>query len=97
MSGIAHLRRSEVKRGTLYPRGRQGNRRLVLIDEPHLEAGLRRIFRAADFHRDFEFGVSSEERRVGQECVSTCRSRWAAYHSKKNTSLLVDKTYDDEH
>src|SRR3546814_17054272 len=27
-------------------------------------------------------GVSlrSEERRVGQECVSTCRSRWAPYH-----------------
>src|SRR3546814_11565553 len=22
----------------------------------------------------------SEERRVGKECVSTCRSRWALYH-----------------
>src|SRR3546814_16423348 len=22
----------------------------------------------------------SEERRVGKECVSTCRSRWSAYH-----------------
>src|SRR3546814_15623493 len=22
----------------------------------------------------------SEERRVGQECVSTCRSRWSPYH-----------------
>src|SRR3546814_12008933 len=26
----------------------------------------------------------SEERRVGNECVSTCRSRWSPYHSKKN-------------
>src|SRR3546814_12424291 len=26
----------------------------------------------------------SEERRVGKECVSTCRSRWSPYHSKKN-------------
>src|SRR3546814_3446547 len=26
----------------------------------------------------------SEERRVGKECVSTCRSRWAPYHYKKN-------------
>src|SRR3546814_11323514 len=26
---------------------------------------------------------SSEERRVGKECVSTCRSRWSPYHSKK--------------
>src|SRR3546814_16710809 len=24
----------------------------------------------------------SEERRVGTECVSTCRSRWSAYHYK---------------
>src|SRR3546814_15599209 len=35
----------------------------------------------------------SEERRVGKECVSTCRSRWSPYHYKKNnehTSKLVD-------
>src|SRR3546814_12457330 len=24
-------------------------------------------------------GASSEERRVGKECVSTCRSRWSPY------------------
>src|SRR3546814_16596521 len=29
---------------------------------------------------DFKF--RSEERRVGKECVSTCRSRWSPYHSK---------------
>src|SRR3546814_15805500 len=28
----------------------------------------------------------SEERRVGKECVSTCRSRWSPYHSKKKVS-----------
>src|SRR3546814_19435853 len=27
-------------------------------------------------------GARSEERRVGKECVSTCRSRWSPYHSK---------------
>src|SRR3546814_19177057 len=27
----------------------------------------------------------SEERRVGKECVSTCRSRWSPYHQKKTT------------
>src|SRR3546814_19928980 len=26
----------------------------------------------------------SEERRVGKECVSKCRSRWSPYHKKKN-------------
>src|SRR3546814_16622391 len=25
----------------------------------------------------------SEERRVGKECVSTCRSRWSTYHLTK--------------
>ena len=24
--------------------------------------------------------LRSEERRVGKECVSTCRSRWSPYH-----------------
>src|SRR3546814_12608015 len=24
--------------------------------------------------------IRSEERRVGNECVSTCRSRWSPYH-----------------
>src|SRR3546814_8887911 len=28
--------------------------------------------------------LRSEERRVGKECVSTCRSRWSQYHYKKN-------------
>src|SRR3546814_12398345 len=28
--------------------------------------------------------VRSEERRVGKECVSTCRSRWSPCHKKKN-------------
>src|SRR3546814_5472980 len=28
-----------------------------------------------------QLGISrSEERRVGKECVSTCRSRWSQYH-----------------
>src|SRR3546814_19659998 len=27
--------------------------------------------------------LRSEERRVGKECVSTCRSRWSPYHYNK--------------
>src|SRR3546814_13266588 len=30
-----------------------------------------------------EGATRSEERRVGKECVSTCRSRWSPYHYKK--------------
>src|SRR3546814_6942121 len=29
---------------------------------------------------EFTAGGRSEERRVGKECVSTCRSRWSPYH-----------------
>src|SRR3546814_14278822 len=40
----------------------------------------------------YGFRFRSEERRVGKECVSTCRSRWSPYHSKKKNT----KTQDDE-
>src|SRR3546814_11981580 len=30
--------------------------------------------------------IRSEERRVGKECVRTCRSRWLPYHEKKHTT-----------
>src|SRR3546814_9784295 len=29
---------------------------------------------------DLRAAGGSEERRVGKECVSTCRSRWSPYH-----------------
>src|SRR3546814_14791360 len=32
------------------------------------------------FARHFSGDIRSEERRVGKECVSTCRSRWSPYH-----------------
>src|SRR3546814_16096866 len=36
----------------------------------------REAFQEIDYRRMFR----SEERRVGKECVSTCRSRWWPYH-----------------
>src|SRR3546814_14141397 len=36
--------------------------------------------------------IRSEERRVGKECVSTCRSRWSPYHSKKKKYTTQKKT-----
>src|SRR3546814_16082431 len=32
---------------------------------------------------DLLFFLRSEERRVGKECVSSCRSRWSTYAQKK--------------
>src|SRR3546814_17177436 len=34
--------------------------------------------------------IRSEERRVGKECVSTCRSRWQPYHYKKKPQTIKD-------
>src|SRR3546814_11718366 len=35
----------------------------------------------------------SEERRVGNESVSTCRSRWSPDHYKKHTTLATSHRY----
>src|SRR3546814_9130348 len=35
---------------------------------------------AGDPRNHVEKCLRSEERRVGKECVSTCRSRWSTYH-----------------
>src|SRR3546814_11257852 len=37
-------------------------------------------------------GDRSEERRVGKECVSTCRSRWSPYHYKKTQNTQSSQT-----
>src|SRR3546814_12720938 len=48
--------------------------------------GLRIQFETPENVRDvrlrgkFPADDRSEERRVGKECVSTCRSRWSPYH-----------------
>src|SRR3546814_17276897 len=34
----------------------------------------------------------SDERRVGKECVSTCRSSWSRYHSKTKTQQSTSIT-----
>src|SRR3546814_15999670 len=34
----------------------------------------------------------SEERRVGKECVSPCKSRWWPYHEKKNKNHKKHRT-----
>src|SRR3546814_14228600 len=45
---------------------------------------LRQVAEAIGMH---ESTVRSEERRVGKECVSTSRSRWSPYLSKKKYNI----------
>src|SRR3546814_19131179 len=62
----------EVERCAVFGGGehRAGHRRQAVGDDDLLEQA------------DGEDGDAdrSEERRVGKECVSTCRSRWSPYH-----------------
>src|SRR3546814_14352432 len=46
---------------------------------PLFESGAILLY-LADTTKQFIPDTRSEERRVGKECVSTCRSRWSPYH-----------------
>src|SRR3546814_11260014 len=57
----------------------------VIVGSPGVEAepadDARREGDVADIDRSGRPEIGrSEERRVGKECVSTCRSRWSPYH-----------------
>src|SRR3546814_19289887 len=65
--------------------------RLMVLDgvrQPPLQTGLQGfgVFTEFGNHGNLPFldddkaASRSEERRVGKECVSTCRSRWSPYH-----------------
>src|SRR3546814_11093396 len=61
-------------------------RRMTFGALPDVEDLIAQVYGSADFRRgvaDFlarTKKLRSEERRVGKECVSTFRSRWAPYH-----------------
>src|SRR3546814_15068810 len=78
ISGVTGLRAVSngnlVTAGTLLTTIRQLDPMHVLFSMPELDAiALGRQLNSAGEAR-------SEERRVGKECVSTCRSRWSPYH-----------------
>src|SRR3546814_5617463 len=50
----------------------------ALIDDPHLKNGLNVCEGKVTYAAVAK--ARSEERRVGKECVSTCRYRWSPYH-----------------
>src|SRR3546814_8459734 len=48
--------------------------------ELRLQLGIARAYAGGVDQYQLAVGERSEERRVGKECVSTCRSRWSPYH-----------------
>src|SRR3546814_14877274 len=78
-----------------------GQPSLLLLDEPtegiqpnivqQIEDALLRVRTELGVaimivEQNLDFAWRSEERRVGKECVSTCRSRRSTDHYKKNTT-----------
>src|SRR3546814_20132408 len=67
-----------IERGEMEPTAGQGDLDLREVLEPRVLQTFRALW------GEHEAGaVRSEERRVGTECVSTCRSRWSPFHKKK--------------
>src|SRR3546814_16637174 len=80
---LQHLRREQIERAEANPRARQcaapldrkGGDQIVHF------APLDNARAVDQPHR--QPANRSEERRVGKECVSTCRSRWSPYPETK--------------
>src|SRR3546814_5828714 len=72
---------SDLTKGCL-KRGAPGSDRVLQV-RPRLPVALRRPVSGRVVERGLRvLPKRSEERRVGKECVSTCRSRWSPYHLK---------------
>src|SRR3546814_13071407 len=62
----------------------------VTDDIANTASGRDMLQRAALLLRELQAAPSrSEERRVGKECVSTCRSRWSPSHTQKKTQKRI--------
>src|SRR3546814_15477732 len=77
----------EARRDAQKDRAGAGEGRVAGRDVAHL---LR--LHGEDHDLGIESGGRSEERRVGKECGSPCRSRWSQYHYKNK---LNKSTGDD--
>src|SRR3546814_17315831 len=85
MAGVftTTLTQAEIFYGlALLPEGRRRDD-LLAAARPMFEADLSGRVLPFDTDADLAYpdlAARSEERRVGNECVSTCRSRWSPYH-----------------
>src|SRR3546814_18903531 len=66
--------------GLALPGEAAGERFIVVATQGKRDADALRAALATDTPSVALVGRRSEERRVGKECVSTCRSRWSPYH-----------------
>src|SRR3546814_9984907 len=67
---------SDLRGGVVKPLRRQRSR----LPETMVSTVSASASKRAALQRSIIEALRSEERRVGKECVSTCRSRWSPYH-----------------
>src|SRR3546814_11579212 len=69
------------KKQTCYPdRLSNAGKAIFAILAPHAFGSGKGKSQSKIASDSLSLSARSDERRVGKECVSTCRSRWAAYH-----------------
>src|SRR3546814_14333443 len=101
--GSADLPSAEIRQERQPVRAERQHRQQADAHQSFRRIGLPPVQREAD--RDQDPGhhqqhlrtppqFSSEERRVGKECVSTCISRWSPQHEKINKEYRNIKTYN---
>src|SRR3546814_18261081 len=54
--------------------------KIKTLPESQYEAVMRDLHACHEHRPELAMVDRSEERRVGKECVSRCRSRWSPYH-----------------
>src|SRR3546814_12417991 len=85
------IRRFEEKAGQLYGMGLIGGFCHLYIGQEAVVVGLQACAKLGD-----AVITRSEERRVGNECVSMCRFRWLPFHYKQNnaqhTMIITNET-----
>src|SRR3546814_19294080 len=79
-----------IKPNTVNPEYLRYELHRVWVLEGTLKEGVRDIYSKSRLYIDED--SRSEERRVGKECVSTCRSRWSQYRSKKKMHTISQFT-----
>src|SRR3546814_15333958 len=67
------------EKGNILP-GSSNLRGLAVLEDADLMVIFTRFLNLSDEEMQCVDDYRSEERRVGKECVSTCRSGWSPYH-----------------
>src|SRR3546814_14334078 len=72
-----------------FPKAREGSR---TISGWSPGRGRQQVAKSVEGSKTTPFAMlRSDERRVGKECVSTCRSRWSRYHYKKKHKVITHR------